>query len=374
MNEGGKHMESAMHAAHETTHEIKSEKKESSKALLIAMVCIALIAGIAFGYFVGTNIYPATGTKSASISSLTPKLESYLTENFLKQYNASAKIVNYTDMGDIILFNVSIIQNGTELDKGAVYTTKDGEYMVNLMYNLSAPPPFTQQNATAQTQPSTNQNPATADVETACKEMSKVNKPKLEAFVVSNCPYGLQMQRVLYYTAQLLGNESDIKIRYIGSISNGKIASMHGDQEAVENQRQICIREEQGSKYWDYVNCYIKNGDSSGCLTSTGVNKATLDACMNDSSRGLKYAQVDFDLSDQYGVTGSPTLILNGKTSSEFTFGGRDPEAVKQMICCSFAQNKTACNQTLETAQAAIGFSATYSSTGATTNSGSNCG
>jgi hypothetical protein len=33
-------------------------------------------------------------------------------------------------------------------------------------------------------------------------------------------------------------------------VKNGKIASMHGDEEAKENLRQICIREEQKDKYW----------------------------------------------------------------------------------------------------------------------------
>jgi len=39
---------------------------------------------------------------------------------------------------------------------------------------------------------------------------------------------------------------------------NNTIKSMHGAAEAQENLRQICIREEQSGKYWDYVRCYIE--------------------------------------------------------------------------------------------------------------------
>ena len=77
---------------------------------------------------------------------------------------------------------------------------------------------------------------------------------------------------------------------------------MHGPEEAQENLRQICIREEQPAKYWNYISCYMKKttataasgmplGDSTGCQASTGVDTAKLNACVSDPSRGLAYAK-----------------------------------------------------------------------------------
>ena len=37
-------------------------------------------------------------------------------------------------------------------------------------------------------------------------------------------------------------------------------------------------------------------GDSPSCQASTGVDTAKLNACVSDPSRGLAYAQKDFDL------------------------------------------------------------------------------
>lgn len=195
----------------------------------------------------------------------------------------------------------------------------------------------------------------------------------VEAFIVSSCPYGLQMQRVLSNVVQNIpAAKSNIKVEYMGSISNGKISSMHGDAEAQENLRQICIRQEQPALYWNYVACYIKAGDSKGCLVSSGVNQASLTSCTTDASKGLKYAQADFDLSDKYGVSGSPTLVIGGDNVDEFGFGGRTADALKSVICCAFKTKPSFCSQTLSKDSAATSFSATYSqgTSGSSGNSG----
>ncbi len=196
----------------------------------------------------------------------------------------------------------------------------------------------------------------------ACANETKTDKPLLEAFVVSRCPFGLQMQRIMAEMTRKLPRAKDyLKVRYIGSVSNGVITSMHGDEEAQENLRQICIREEQSSKYWDYVSCYMKEGNSTECLKSSSVDERALGACMNDSSRGLAYAQKDFDLANKFNVTGSPTLILNNKIASEFdyatnTTSARSPEVLKELLCCGFNKEPSFCSEQLNKTQAITMF------------------
>ena len=79
--------------------------------------------------------------------------------------------------------------------------------------------------------------------------------------------------------------------------------AMHGEVEAQENLRQICIREEQTDRYWDYVRCYMKEGKTAECLESVSIDLKELDACTNDSARGLAYAQEDFDLATSFKIT-----------------------------------------------------------------------
>ena len=85
----------------------------------------------------------------------------------------------------------------------------------------------------------------------------------------------------------------------------------------------------------------------------------------------LTYAQKDFDLDKKYGVSGSPTLILNGNKVSEFDFGGRSADAVKTLLCCGFNNEPDICNTNVTAEQAATSFSETYSKGGSS--SGGSC-
>ncbi len=196
----------------------------------------------------------------------------------------------------------------------------------------------------------------------SCEELTKTDKPDLMAFVVSNCPFGLQMQRLYNKTiSELPEIANNLSVKYMGSIEDGKITSMHGDEEAQENLRQICIREEQKDKFWPYLSCYMKaEGLSQTCLNQVGVNQATLNTCMTDSNKGLKYAKADFDLAAKFNVTGSPTLVLNNKeTVSEFDFGGRVADAIKQIVCCGSKTKAEFCNKELSKDEMASSFSET---------------
>jgi hypothetical protein len=215
------------------------------------------------------------------------------------------------------------IGEGSSAQEYVSYITKDGKLLFTSGVDIEK-----------LTKPQSTPTPAK---KASCDELPKETSAKLTAFVVADCPFGLQMQRLVNKAiteAPQLANS--IEIRYIGSVENGKITSMHGDAEAQENLRQICLREEQEAKYWPYVNCYMKKeGQSNSCLASTGVDQGSLSACMSDSTRGLKYAQVDFDLANKFEISGSPTLLLNEKQKvSEFDFGGRVVDSMKQLVCC----------------------------------------
>ena len=213
------------------------------------------------------------------------------------------------------------------------------------------------QNAPAQRQqqPVGNQQPqAPATVE-------KSDSPVLEAYVVTRCPYGIQMQRAM---AEAIKEQPSLapymKVMYIGAVSGNTITAMHGPAEAKENLRQICIRDEQPAKYWDYVGCQMKSGDTAGCETSTDVDSAKLNACVSTPARGVAYAKKDFDLNAKYNISGSPTLILNGTQVSESSYGGRSSDGVKSMVCAGFNSQPSLCSSKLNTAQATVSFSATY--------------
>ena len=198
-----------------------------------------------------------------------------------------------------------------------------------------------------------------------CANMSKSEQPLLQAFVVSRCPFGLQMQRIMADIIMESG-ETDryLKVRYIGSVDeeNNTIRAMHGEVEAQENLLQICIREEQPERYWDYLRCYMKEGKTAECLTSAQIDVNELNACTNTSTRGLAYAREDFELAGEFKITGSPTMLMNNEIVKESNFAtnttnARSPQAVKELLCCGFIKEPSFCSMRLNESRSATMFS-----------------
>jgi len=198
-----------------------------------------------------------------------------------------------------------------------------------------------------------------------CANMSKSEQPLLQAFVVSRCPFGLQMQRIMADIIMESG-ETDryLKVRYIGSVDeeNNTIRAMHGEVEAQENLLQICIREEQPERYWDYLRCYMKEGKTAECLASAQIDVDELNACTNTSTRGLAYAREDFELAGEFKITGSPTMLMNNEIVKESNFAtnttnARSPQAVKELLCCGFIKEPSFCSMRLNESRSATMFS-----------------
>lgn len=193
-------------------------------------------------------------------------------------------------------------------------------------------------------------------------QVPKSDKPKVELFVMSYCPFGLQMQKAYLPVMELLQDEAEMDIKFVSYI-------MHEKQEIDENTRQYCIQKEQNGKFIDYLKCFTGKDDYKGCLKASGVNEASMNACIakadKDFGISVKYEDrtswlngrfpvypIHADLNQKYSVQGSPTLIVNGVEVSS----ARNPEAVKQLVCASFNNPPDLCEQVLSAAPASSGF------------------
>jgi len=334
-------------------------KNMNKNTILIAIAIIAIVITGGLIFANSNKSFSLPTLFGMSDSQIAKKVIDYINNNQLSSTPAS--LVSVSDASGVVKVKIKIGTN--EFDS---YATKDGSLLFPQSFDMSA-----KKAAAPAAQAASNTAPKTAAA------VQKTDKPLLEAYVVSSCPFGLQMQRAFADAVKSVpALAADVKIRYIGSVSNGTISSMHGPEEAKENLRQICIRDEQPANYWNYISCYMKKttataasgmplGDSTGCQASTGVDTAKLSACVSDPTRGLADAQKDFALDAKYSVQGSPTLILNGAQASESDFGGRSSDAVKAMVCAGSKTQPSFCSTKLNTTAAATSFSATYASAGA---------
>lgn len=308
------------------------------KVIIIALIIASFILSYSGG-LKSFNLYEPKETKVL-------KAVDYINKNLLQGATATAEGI--TEESGVYKF---ILKIGEE--KYDTYLTKDGRLLFPEGIEIVA------------TQKTTETTTEVTQKKT-CEEITKKETPVLEAFVVSHCPFGLQMQRVLNEIVKNIPQLAQyIRVEYMGEVVDGKILSMHdnntpGGAEGTENLRQICLREEQPDKYWPYIDCYIKEGKSDECLVSSKIDVSKLTSCMNDTSKGIVYAQKDFEREKKFNVTGSPTLILNDEGVSEFDFGGRTAEAVKTVLCCGFENQPSFCQTKLTTNQAAASFSADY--------------
>ena len=344
--------------------------------LISTALVICLVGVLWFNPLCPSNASSATGLAVLSEDDAGNKAIDYLNNNIVQQ-GTKASLVSVQEKNGI--YEVMTSYRGNDIP---IYITKDGSLLfLNRPLNTS-------EEIKRETQEESQQT-------LTCGDVPKRDKPLLQTFVVSKCPFGLQMQRILSEIVKNIPSlANNIEVRYIGSIQNGKITSMHGEKEAEENLRQICIREEQHNKYWSYIACHIKNGDVYNCLIKAGIDIDRLNACMNDTSRGLKYARDDFNLYDIYksrfgqkiGVgenrisMGSPAVIINEDATlrqresywsinTEFDFAtgegkGNNPrsaENIKELLCCGFTEAPIICSTNLSSVGAATMFSETYS-------------
>ena len=223
-----------------------------------------------------------------------------------------------------------------------IYVTKDGKYAGSLS--------LLPDNSSSQTQSQNQTNQPT--------EVPKSNKPVVELYVFTYCPYGLQMEKAMLPVVNLFKDKIDFKIRQIGA--------MHGDFEKVEAERQLCIEKNYPTKYLQYVSAFALSTDIGNCngdaacvapkltaLYSTlGIDGKNIDSCMTSQGETLYNAEVQN--AQAKSVSGSPTTIINGVEVQL----SRNADAIKTVICNAFNTAPAECSQTLSTTSPSPGFGA----------------
>lgn len=201
----------------------------------------------------------------------------------------------------------------------------------------------------------------------------KSDKPQLDFYVMSFCPYGNQIEEVIAPVAKLFGDKAVFQPRYIFDkidnlndycktrsgdpsqcalyvqnnyftseseckktiqanltscldekayikSSNGSYyASLHGRQEANQNIREICAwnQVEDKNVWWDFVslvntNCTDQNADNcwQDQAQQAGLDTSKITECFNKEAVDLIEKEIALTTENQ--VQGSPTVFVNG--------------------------------------------------------------
>lgn len=186
------------------------------------------------------------------------------------------------------------------------------------------------------------------------------NKPQIDFFVMSYCPYGNQAEEAIKPVFDLIGSAAEFNPKYViysnyggggedYCFPGGELCSMHGRQELNQNAREACVNKYMGiSKWFDFAlemnqKCNYKNADScwEDVAKGLGLDVAKIKAC--EASEGVALMKADKDLGDRLGVQGSPTVFVDGEEYSS----ARSAEGYKQSLCAAFETAPTTCGTSL---------------------------
>lgn len=340
----------------EKKEEQHSEKKHKRRAKnqTAKMVFVAILALLVVGY----GYYELVWMKhNLTVAQAKTKAGDFINNTLMKGSGQNAEITSVTKENGMFKVMVSI-GSGAQAQEITSYLSADGTKFFPSVMDIAE----TEKQMADQSNPS-QQKPAA--------EIPKTDKPTIDLFVMSYCPYGTQIEKGILPVLKTLGTKVDFKLRFVSYSMHNDLAT-NDRKELDENLRQYCIQKNQPAKLDDYLTCFLKTqepGQENTCMTQAGVNATTVASCMKQADTQFNVTkdfqdkstyqgsfplfEVDKADNEKYGVQGSPTLIINGVEAAS---AGRDSASLLKTICSAFNTQPKECSTELSSASPAPGF------------------
>lgn len=332
-------------------------RKNIRNSIIIVVLALGLFAAGAIFYARKGPCFCAAEKKAdtslpqtLSPQQVAEKAISYINQNLLSG-GASASLVSAAEENGLYKFTLKI---GDEEFKS--FVSKDGKIL------------FPEEGINLESSP--------VKGSAAAEDVSTSDKPDVKLFVMSYCPYGLQAQKMFLPVYDLLKNRATMGVYFVDY-------AMHGEKEIDENLNQYCVQKNEKEKFSNYLSCFVASGDSEKCFSQANIDKTKLSSCVSETDAKYKiYSSyndkgtwlngqfpkfdVNADLNNQYGVQGSPTIVINDKIVN---IDPRSPEKFKEVVCQAFNSQPEECSQTLSNDVPSAGIGG-----GTGTSSGGGCG
>ena len=324
---------------HKSEHTHNSKKKPALKIKKIAMWQGATVVfALLLIFSVATNV-PGGGSAALSANEAGSKTMDFI-NNIILEGARTAAFKGVEESNN--LYKLSFEVEGQEYP---AYVSTDGKLLFLQAIDIDA--------ATSAAQGQTAAESA---------DTPKTEKPKVELFVMTHCPFGTMAEKGILPAVKLLGDKVDFSVKFVNY-------AMHGQTEIDEQLLQHCMQKEAEDKYLEYLECFLAEGDTERCIGVAGFTEGQFDSCIeatdtefkvselyDDQSTWLsgRYPQfnVNDDLNEKYGVRGSPHLVVNEVSVSV----GRDPASMLNAVCGAFTSVPSECTTVLSSAQPSAGF------------------
>jgi glutaredoxin len=309
------------------------EKYKKCLPKIIAAV-VLVVALCSYGYyklvFVKHNLTEAQAKT---------KVEEFINKN-LMQSGTKAKIASVTKENG--MFKVMVeIGEGAQKQEITSYLSADGSKFFPSVMDIAETEKKMAGQAEAAAKPAA--------------EIPKADKPTVDLYVMSFCPFGNKAEDTMKSVYDLLKNKVNFNFHYIVSSEGDSIKSLHGEKEVVQNEREACVLKDYGKDKWMGFVTYVNTncGSDGACwetgAKSLGINVAKVTACV--ASNGTALMKADEKISAEAGASGSPTMTINGvETKAVYQYG--NSEEYKKIICESFNKAPAECAKVLSSSTA----------------------
>ncbi|MBW3023284.1 hypothetical protein KY308_04225 [Candidatus Woesearchaeota archaeon] len=157
---------------------------------------------------------------------------------------------------------------------------------------------------------------------------------KVELYVMSQCPYGVQAEDLIAPVLNDLGSSVDFELNFIaGDGGNGQFSSLHGQNEVLGDIVQLCAMKYAPDKYMDFILCMNDDAGSipnnwQQCSESLKLDTSSIKKCY-EGDEGKQLLSQSIVKSNIANAQASPTILINGEEYS----GPRDSQSLKRAVC-----------------------------------------
>ncbi len=307
---------------------------QNSVIIAVVLIIIGLIVGaLAIGPVISAQQNgDVCNANLTSVEELKTKVANYLNDNLVLDDTIVASVSDVNSLGGgLYEMAFEVNQNGSVIGNGVLFATNE-KVILGQSFNLDEP----LDNSTTDTQ--------------GTVEVQKSDFPQVDLFVMSFCLYGNEAEDTMLPVYELLKDKAQFNIHFIVNTNGDTVQSRHGQPEVDQDEREACVLQNSGTDAWWSFATYVNSncGSDGSCwedaAASAGLDSTAISSCV--ATDGLALMQENEAIANALGVSGSPTLFVNGTQSSNvYSYG--NSEAYKQAICDAFNVSPQECLQAL---------------------------
>ena len=171
----------------------------------------------------------------------------------------------------------------------------------------------------------------TPTVETPAGQPARVT-----LYAMSECPYGVPAEKVVFDVKQALGEKMTPRLAFIVEREEGGgLTSLHGPTEVEKDMIQACVGLVAPEKQFTFVVEMNQRAKQPWADIAAGlqIDAAAVEACLQDGT-GINLLLKDLDETVELNVNSSPTIMINDQKYS----GGRNSRDLFDAVCATFGK------------------------------------